>query len=321
MGLFPVLLHKVNETLLALRTFLNPRILAYLSALGATVIYGLNHTIAKVVMPQYIQPFGFILLRVMGASAIFWLISLAYPQEKIDRKDWKIFVLGAVLGMVINMLAFFKGLSLSTPIQSSLLVTMTPIIVVAMSALLLKEQVGWVKTTGIALGFGGAMTLVAYGADFSEDAALVGRGNLLLLINSISFGGYLIVTKKIIHKYKPITYLKWLFTIATVINAPLCFQELSEVSWNTLPLWAIGSMTFVVVGTTCMTYLFNAYALTQLKASSVSTFTYIQPLVGILFALAVGQDQMTEVKALAGAMVVVGVYLATKKQKEPKKSR
>lgn len=320
MGLFAVLLHKVNETPLALRTFLNPRSLAYLSALGATVIYGLNHTIAKAVMPHYIQPFGFILLRVLGASAIFWLLSLAYPQEKIDKKDWKIFVLGAVLGMVINMLAFFKGLSLSTPIQSSLLVTMTPIIVVAMSALLLKEKVGWVKTTGIAMGFAGAMTLVAYGADLSEDAALVGRGNLLLLVNSISFGGYLIVTKKIIHKYSPITYLKWLFTIATLINAPLCFGELAQVSWSTLPIWAIGSITFVVVGTTCMTYLFNAYALTQLKASSVSTFTYIQPLVGILFALAVGQDQMTEVKALAGAMVVVGVYLATKKQKEPKRS-
>ena len=320
MGLFAVLLHKVNETPLALRTFLNPRSLAYLSALCATVIYGLNHTIAKAVMPHYIQPFGFILLRVLGASAIFWLLSLAYPQEKIDKKDWKIFVLGAVLGMVINMLAFFKGLSLSTPIQSSLLVTMTPIIVVAMSALLLKEKVGWVKTTGIAMGFAGAMTLVAYGADLSEDAALVGRGNLLLLVNSISFGGYLIVTKKIIHKYSPITYLKWLFTIATLINAPLCFGELAQVSWSTLPIWAIGSITFVVVGTTCMTYLFNAYALTQLKASSVSTFTYIQPLVGILFALAVGQDQMTEVKALAGAMVVVGVYLATKKQKEPKRS-
>ena len=95
---------------------MNKRTLALLAALIATSIYGLNHTIAKGLMPTYIGPFGFILVRVLGASILFWIIGIWGPKERIDKKDWKRIVLCAFFGMVINMLMFFKGLSLSTPI-------------------------------------------------------------------------------------------------------------------------------------------------------------------------------------------------------------
>ena len=128
---------------------MNNRTLALLAALIATSIYGLNHTIAKGLMPVYIKPFGFILLRVLGAAILFWIIGIWGPKERIEKKDWKRIILCALFGMVINMLLFFKGLSLSTPINASIIVTISPIFVFLMSAFFIKEKITLIKYFGI----------------------------------------------------------------------------------------------------------------------------------------------------------------------------
>lgn len=128
---------------------MSKRTLAILAAIGATFIYGINHTVAKGVMPTHVKPFGFIFLRVGGAALLFWLISFFGPKEKIEKRDWGRMLVCTLLGMSINMLSFFKGLQLSTPINSAVLVTITPIIVVVISALFLKERITLNKGLGI----------------------------------------------------------------------------------------------------------------------------------------------------------------------------
>ena len=289
------------------------RTLALLAALGATTIYGLNHTIAKGVMPAYIQPFGFIMIRVLGATALFWGISFLGPKERIEKKDWGRLLLCSLFGMAINMLAFFKGLDLSTPINSAVLVTTTPIIVVILSAFLIKEHIRFIKGLGIATGLIGAIVLIVYGQEIRQDAPNIALGNILFLINSLFFGLYLILTKKLVAKYHPFTLMKWLFLIGIFLNAPVALPEFLEISWSTLPFDAIWKIAFVVLGTTFCTYLFNAYALTQLKASTVSAFVYVQPLVGILFAVFTGKDQLSPIKIGAALLVLLGVYLVSKR--------
>lgn len=294
---------------------MSKRTLAILAAIGATVIYGINHTVAKGVMPGHVKPFGFIFLRVGGAALLFWLISFFGPKEKIEKRDWGRILICALLGMSINMLSFFKGLQLSTPINSAVLVTITPIIVVVISALFLSEKITLNKGLGIFMGFVGAVGLILFGAEVRQDAPNIPLGNFLFIINATSYGAYLVVVKKLIEKYHPFTLMKWLFTVAIVINLPLTLPEALEIQWSALPLWAYGSIAFVVIGTTFLTYLFNIFALTQLKASSVGAFVYMQPLVGILFALFSGKDELTLVKIAAMGFVLVGVYLASKKPK------
>ena len=155
---------------------MNNRLFALLAALAATTIYGLNHTIAKVVMPDYIGAFGFIMLRVVGASALFWFFSLWTPREKIDRADYLRLFFAALLGMCINMLMFFKGLELSTPINSGVIVTLTPIIVLILSVIFLNERLGTRKILGIAIGFSGALLLILYGAQEVADAPNITLG-------------------------------------------------------------------------------------------------------------------------------------------------
>ena len=290
------------------------RSLGFLAAFGATLIYGLNHTVAKNVMPVYIGPYAFILLRVIGASILFWTVSLFIKTEKIDKKDWPRIILCSFLGMVINMLAFFKGLELSTPDNSSVMITLSPIIVFIFSAILLKEKIESMKAFGIASGFVGALILVLYTAKTGVNAPNIPMGNLLFIVNSFAYGLYLVLVKPLISKYNIITLLKWLFLLGVIMNFPVTISQFSEVEWTNLPLKeAIIPMAFVVIGTTFFTYLFNAYALTKLTASSVSSFIYLQPIVGIVFAISTKSDSLTLISFVGMILIFIGIYLVTKK--------
>ncbi len=292
---------------------MDKRTLALLAALGATTIYGLSHTIAKEVMPTHIQGFGFVQVRLLGAAILFWLVSLFIPQQKIDRADFPKMLLCALFGMVINMLCFFKGIELSTPINSAVLITITPILVFVFSAILIKERLLLPRIVGVILGFIGALVLIVFGNEIRLDAPNIPLGNALFVMNASFFGLYLVLVKSLSAKYTTVHLLKWLFLFGFIMALPISYPEFSEVSWSTLPFEAIWRFGYVIVGTTFMTYLLNVYALKQLKASTVGVFTYLQPLIGIGYAILVGADGLTVYKLVAGGVVLLGVYLVTKR--------
>ena len=292
------------------------RALALLAAFGATAIYGMNHTIAKVVMPHYIGPFGFIMLRVVGACILFWLVSFFIPKETIERKDFLRIAFTALFGMCINMLMFFKGLQLSTPINSGVIVTLTPIIILILSAFFLKEKLTRFKFLGIVLGFIGALLLILYGSSTKViNAPDISLGNTMLLINAVSFGAYLVMVKPLTKKYNTVTLMKWMFLLGVIYTFPFTITEFIEVSWETLPFEAIWRIGFVVVGTTFLTYMFNVYALKTLPATTIGAFTYLQPIITIVYAVITGNDILDGVKILACLLVFLGVYLVSKKVK------
>ena len=296
---------------------MDKRNLGLLAAFGATVIYGFNHTIAKNVMPIYIEAFGFVLLRVIGATLIFWTLSLFIKNEKIKKEDWPRIFLCSFLGMFINKLAFFKGLELSTPINSSVLITVVPILVFVFSAFFLKEKMRFLRVFGVISGFVGALVLILYSPSTSFNAPNIPLGNLMFVINSSTYGLYLIFVKKLVEKYNIITLFRWLFLIAIFLNLPVGFLEFKNVEWSHLPfLDAILPMIYVVVGTTFLTYMFNAYALSKLKASTVSSFVYLQPIVGIIYAITTDNDSLTVLSVLGMILIFMGVYFVTKKIKD-----
>ena len=292
---------------------MNKRTLALLAAFGATTIYGLSHTIAKEVMPTYVQGFGLVQIRLMGAASLFWIVSFFIPKQRIARSDFPRMVLCAFLGMALNMLCFFKGIELSTPINSAVLITVTPILVFLFSAILIKERLLLPRIIGVALGFVGALVLIFFGGEIRQDAPNIPLGNLLFLFNAAGFGMYLVLVKSLSAKYTTVHLLKWLFLFGFLMSLPVTFKEFNAVSWTTLPFEAIWRFGYVIVGTTFMTYLLNVYALKQLKASTIGVFTYLQPLIGIAYAIVVGADVFTPSKLIAAVVVFMGVYLVTKR--------
>ena len=287
------------------------------AALGATLIYALNHTIAKDVMPTYIQGFGFIGIRLIGATIAFWLIGLLMPKQHIDKADRWAFLRAAFFGMAINMLAFFKGLEYSTPINSTVIITTTPIMVFLFSVILLKENIRPKRAIGVLIGFLGALSLVLFSQQAPANAPNISLGNFLFIANASTYGLYMIYVKPLSEKYNTVHLLKWLFLIGLLITMPLTLPELLEVDFQQMPhsvWWRIG---FVVLGTTFMTYLLMVYAIRHLRATSLSVFTYLQPIIGIVYAALVGADFMTPVKWIAMSLVLLGVFLVTK-QEQPK---
>lgn len=294
---------------------MNNRLLAILAATGASTIYGINHTVAKGLMPIYIEPFGFILLRVLGAAILFWLISIWGPKEKIATSDWPRLLGCTVFGMVINMLLFFKGLSLTTPINSSVIITISPILVLVLAAVLIKERITILKTVGIITGLAGAMALIFFSKEATDNAPNIPLGNFFVIINALSYGLYLILVKPLTAKYHSFTLMKWLFLFAVIINLPITLNEFLDVQWKALPAHALLKMGFVVVGTTFLTYLLNVFALKELSAATISAFIYLQPLIAIIYAVATGADSLNLVKVSAALLVFAGVYMVTRKPK------
>ena len=290
---------------------MNKRYLALIAAFLATSIYGINHTIAKEVMPIYIGSSGFIMLRLLGATLIFWLISLFTSNEKIEKKDFLKILLASILGMCVNMLAFFRGLELSTPINSGIIITLSPVLVLILSYFFLKEKVTLKKIIGILIGFSGAVFLILNSSKTGINAPNIPLGNSFFLLNASAYAGYLIVIKPLTSKYNIFTLMKWLFLIGLVLSTPITFNQFIEVNWTELPWFAIWRMAYVVIGTTFLTYLFNIYALKTLSPTTIGSFIYLQPIITIGFALITGNDVLDTTKLFSCLLVFIGIYLVS----------
>jgi len=288
------------------------KILPLLAATIATTIYGINHTVAKMVMPIYIGSLGLVFLRVLGATIIFWTISLFFKTKPIEKKDRLTILKCGLFGMSINIAAFIAGLDYSTPVNSSILIIISPIFVVILSFFIFKNKINFIKILGIILGFIGAMILILTADSNSSIGRNIPLGNFLFIVNSISYAYYLIIVKPMAEKYDLITLFKWLFLIGLIFNFPLGINQFLDVDWASLPLWeAVLPMVFVVVGTTCMTYFLNGYALSKITSTEVAVFMYLQPIIGILFAIFTKSDTITIIMFVASVLIFTGVYLTS----------
>ena len=292
---------------------MNNRNAALVALVLVQLFYGVTFTFANdVIVGGYIMPFGFIVLRVVCATFLYWGFSLMVTTKKIDRKDFPKLIAAAFFGVALNMLTFFKGLQYTTPINGSVIMITVPIIVLILSAIILKEQVTKLKVTGVGLGLSGALVLSLYGQSsaYGENILL---GNFLVFINAASYSYYLILIKKLTSKYHPYDFIKWLFLFGSIMVLPFGYTELSAVNWQDFPSYIWFSVGFVIVFATFGTYLLNPLALKNLKATTVSTFLYLQPIFAGIFAIAMGSDQLDPVKGLAALLIFIGVYLVTKK--------
>lgn len=292
------------------------RTLALIAVSIATMIYGVNYTIAKDVMPTYVKPYAFILLRVSGATLIFWFLSLFIKSQKIEKQDYKKIALASFFGIALNMLSFFKGLSLTTPISASVMMVTSPIMVLLFSFLLLKSKIIPRQILGIGIGLIGAILLIVYGNTSNENASNVALGNFLVFINATSYGLYLVLVKNLISKYNPLIFIKWLYLFGLIFIIPFGLSEMGDINWISMPTTIYLKIGFVILFTTCITYLFNLYGLSKLKPTTVSVFIYLQPVIASTYALLVGSDSLNIIKISATLIIFLGVYLVTKQTKK-----
>lgn len=289
---------------------MNKQVQVHAALFLVALIYGSNYSIAKEVMPEYVGPFGLILIRVVSAAIFFGLLSRLVTKEKIvGRADNLRAIACGVTGIAVNQLCFFAGLNLTAPINAALLMVIIPVVVLLFSAMLLKERVGWRKVIGIAVAFLGALLLISNSRGESATGNML--GDLLIILNAVSFGMYLVLVKPLMQKYKAITVVSRVFTVGAIIVIPFGFQQVLEPGYSALPgsIWL--AIVFMVVAVTILTYLLNTWSLRYANPSLVGAYIYLQPVLAIIIAISLGKDVFTFQKGAYALLIFAGVYLVS----------
>jgi drug/metabolite transporter (DMT)-like permease len=213
------------------------------------------------------------------------------------------------------MLTFFKGLSYTSPIMGAVLMVTTPMIVLILSAIIMKERMENRKILGILLGLAGTITLIAYGRSM-VNAPNASLGNLLVFVNAVSYGFYLIIVKKLMDKYNAFSFVKWIYLFGFLMVIPFGWGEFQAVDWSAVPLAIFWKIGFVVVFSTFFTYLLNLLSMRELKPTTVAVFIYLQPVFASIFAIGLGKDDLGWVKIGSAILIFAGVYLVIHKKPE-----
>jgi drug/metabolite transporter (DMT)-like permease len=292
---------------------MNSSLKVHLALFTVSLLYGATFTIAKQVMPEFVKPAAFILMRVSVAAVLMFIFHSIFIKKRIT--DWKDIVqlcISALFGVAFNMLLFFKGLSITTPINGAVLMMFTPIFVVVFAALYLKEKITVWKAAGVFIAAFGAILLMG-GTRFNFSAGTV-LGDIMVAANAIIYAFYLVYAKSLMTKYHPLTVTMWSFVFGWFVVLPFAAGEFTEIAFASFTPTVWACVAFVTVGSTFLTYVLNAYALRKASSSLVGSYIYLQPVLATLVAVASGKDALTLEKLFFILVIFSGVYLVSRKK-------
>lgn len=278
--------------------------------LASSILFGVNFTVTKSIVNTDISAVGLNEMRFLAGGIFFWILSLSKP-ERVSSKDKLILLGGALFGLLINQISFIHGLALTSPLDSSIIVTFLPIITLILAAIFLKEPASWLKILGVLVGASGALFLI-YESHVDNNGQSSLAGNLLCLLSGLSFAIYLILTRHISQRYAPVTIMKWMFLYALIIFTPISFNEIASTDFASFSPTVWFSLAFVMIGATILPYLLMPFAQSRLRPTTLAMYNYVQPFMVAVLATVTGQDTYTATKAFAAVLVFVGVYIVTK---------
>lgn len=297
-------------TIFAIQVMEKQKKTGHVALLVANIFFGLNTPISRSLMPELLDAATLSFFRIAGGAILFWLASLVVKKEHVPAKDILLLWFASIFALVLNQVPFFIGLSLTSPIDASIVVTMLPIITMLLAALILKEPITFKKAIGVFIGASGALLLV-----FSSAHIGAGKGNMLgnvIIFGAvISFALYLTLFKPLIMRYSAITLMKWMFLFGAIMCFPFCYSSLSQTDFSLLgtdTYWRIG---FVVVIATFLTYMLIPIGQKVLRPTTFSMYNYLQPVVASLMAVAMGMDHFGIEQGISGVLVFAGVYIVT----------
>jgi drug/metabolite transporter (DMT)-like permease len=289
--------------------------------MSANAMWGLMSPVSKAVLVfGPISAFSLTAFRVVGAAVAFWIASLFFPKERVSPRDLAQLFVAGLFAIILNQGSFVMGVSLTSPIDASIVTTTLPIITLIMSAVYLKERITGQKILGISLGASGALLLV-----LSGHQAIAGNhgqsnifGDLLCLFAQCSFAVYLVLFKKLMGRYSSVTLMKWMFTFAALVWLPISFNQLKDIPFASLPTHIYGGIIYVVLIGTFVTYFLLSVGQSTLRPTTISMYNYVQPIVSALVTIWWGMDVFSWIKGLAVVLIFTGVYIVTQSKAETK---
>jgi len=282
------------------------------AALSANVIFGLNIPVTKILVAQWMTPMGYTATRMFFGAVVFWTIASAWNREKVAGKDLITVLIGGLLGYLGTQFFFSQSLEYTTPVIFALLISLTPVATLLLSALFLKEGISARKFTGIILSISGAFLVILEGGNGSTGSNNV-LGIVFALLCVLLYSSYMVITRKVATRYTPVTVAKWMFWVSALALLPMSYSELPHqaIYSGEATLLSIALLGFALLFSTTLAFFCMPLALKNLEAATVSIFMNLQPLVASIVAITIGQDAFTLKKGLAALLVLSGVYLVS----------
>lgn len=291
--------------------------LAHFALLGTNIFFAINFSAVKyLINEKLIYPFGLNLARMLGATVLLWLLHWINPiKQPIQRIHRNRFLICALLGITLNQLLFIKGLSMTYSIHASLLMLTTPLFIMLIAAAILKERLTWNKWTGLFLGISGATALILSRKN-SGDGMNILLGDVLVIINAISYSYYFVLVKPLMKRYHPITVIRTVFTYGTMMALPFCLFEFIKTPWTSYQPLDIGILFTIIIGGTFFAYLFNLFGIKYLGASVSGAYIYSQPVFASIIAILFMNEVMDIYKIMGAILIFSGVYLTNRTKDE-----
>lgn len=281
----------------------------HIALLIANIIFGLNMPISRSLIPDELQPMALNFFRMGGACLLFWIASLFIKKAKINFKDLVQLFFAGLLGIFINQIAFIEGLSTTSAVTASLLITLLPVFTMVLSFMILKEPISWMKTMGVVIGGSGALILILSNADGHGNSSV--KGILLILLSSICFAFYLTLFKKLIAKFHPIHLMKWMFLFAFLISIPFCYKSVADTQFQLLSTNVVLRTFYVVFFATFVAYILIPIGQRTIRPTTLSMYNYLQPIIASVVAILIGMDSFGYENIISAILVFAGVYVVT----------
>ena len=292
---------------------MKPEILkGHVAMLTANVLWGCMSPSSKIVLSSgLVNAISLTTFRMLGAAIVFWIASFFMPKEHVPHEDLKDLFFAALFGIVLNQGSYIFGVSMTSPIDATIVATSTPIITMIIAAFYLKEPITGTKILGVFVGAAGALTLILSGQQASAGGGNV-WGDLLCLFAQCCFSIYVVVYKGLIGKYSPVTLMKWMFTYSAICTIPFSYSSVSSIDFATLPLSIYLNIAVVVLGGTFFAYLLIPIGQRALRPTVATMYNYVQPIVASIITVIVGLDTFGLMKSIAIVLVFLGVYIVTR---------
>lgn len=282
------------------------RLLPQIALLTVSVIFGANYVIAKIALSE-ISPLALVGIRVFFAALILTILHRVFVKESItEKRDFLLLGLYALLGVVINQICFLYGLSLTTAINASIIITTIPVITVVVAVMISQERFSLRRGLGIATALAGTLIIMRIEEiDFSDRYFV---GNLFVFINCCAYGSYLVFAKKLLNKYHPSTVITWVFTFGVLGVMPFGVPALAETDFSAVSFGVWLCVGYVILMPSVVSYWMNMWALKRVDSSVVAIYVYVQPVVAVFLSITFLDETLTLRAVVSALIIFLGVF-------------
>jgi drug/metabolite transporter (DMT)-like permease len=289
------------------------RLFGHLACFAAYVIFGVNIIVCKdLTSSNLISPFGIFSIRALGASIMFWLLSLLMPKERVDRADLPKIFAASMLGLLITQSSFLIGIKYITPIDWSVLTVITPIATMFVAAIFQGEPITFKKASGVSISFVGIVVLILSSSGNSSAGETTLFGVLMAFANVLSFSLYLGLFRPLIQKYSVVSFMKWSFLFSLITSLPFTAKEIVNVDYSAFNLSYSLQLAFLIIFSTFVAYFLIPFGQKSVRPTAVSLYSYLQPIIAAAISIYLGMDRVTSTKILSAVAVVFGVILVNR---------